>query len=191
MRSHGRRVKLRYEQLIFMVLRDKPEVVVEIGTWNGIRAKEMFLANPNMTYYGFDLFETASPDTDAHEKNVKAHFSKEQVEARLGIHNATLIRGNTNETFTLWADEHPESVDLVYIDGGHSVETIQSDYMNALKVIKPGGKIVFDDYYEDMPDIDLYGANRVLEQSGRDYHVLPMKDPVVGGGFTKMAVMEL
>ena len=183
---------MRYSQLINIVSKEKPKVVVEIGTWNGLRALEMFDVNPSMAYIGFDLFEEASDYTDSIEKNVKKHFSVKQVMDKLddaGLPSA-LIRGNTNETFTIWADNHKFTVDLVYIDGGHSVETISKDYENALKVIKPGGVIVFDDYYEDI-DVSEYGANVVLQNSGKEYAVLPMADPVVGGGITKMAVMYL
>ena len=182
---------MRYNQLIALVEKHKPEVVVEIGTWDGGRAVEMAKVNPGMEYIGFDLFERASEFSDLTEKNVKPHFSAKQVADRLSEFGMTfsLIRGDTNETFTEWADSYVDKVDMVYIDGGHSVDTILKDYQNAMKVIKDGGLIVFDDYYEDMPDIDSFGANRVLEASGRDFDVLPVKDPVRGGGFTRMAVM--
>lgn len=184
---------MRYSQLIDIVKANKPKVVVEIGSWDGGRAIEMAKVNPDMHYVGFDLFERASEYSDLKEKNVKPHYSARQVMDRLddfGL-KATIVCGDTNETFSSWADANPESVDMVYIDGGHSVDTITNDYKNALKAIKKGGIIVFDDYYEDMPNIDRFGANRVLEASGRDFDVLPLKDPVRGGGFTKMAVMYL
>ena len=184
---------MRYAQLISIVNQSKPNVVVEIGTWNGNRAIEMNRVNEGMSYIGFDLFEDASTATDVKEKNVKKHFFKYIVEKKLAAAGMdfTLIHGDTNETFTEWADEHRNSVDLVYIDGGHSVETITNDYNNALKVLKKDGIIVFDDYYEDMPEseIDKYGANRVLENSSNHYELLSMRDPVAGGGFVRMAVM--
>ena len=182
---------MRYDQLIELVETNKPGVVVEIGTWDGGRAIEMAKANPDMSYIGFDLFERGSEYSDLMEKNVKPHFSAKQVMDRFkdfGL-NAEIVRGNTNDTFSEWADNNPDSVDMVYIDGGHSVETITNDFNNALKCLKKGGFIVFDDYYEEVPNIDRFGANRVLEASGRDFDVLPLKDPIVGGGFTKMAVM--
>ena len=182
---------MRYSQLIGLVKTHKPEVVVEIGTWDGGRAVEMAKANPEMTYIGFDLFERGSEYSDLKEKNVKPHFSVAQVSDRLSRFDMdfTLIRGDTNETFSRWADKRPDFVDMVYIDGGHSVETITNDFNNALKCLKKGGLIVFDDYYEEFPNIDRFGANRVLEASGMDFDILPLKDPIVGGGFTKMAVM--
>lgn len=185
----------RYAQLIELVRQLQPEVVVEIGTWNGNRAVEMAQAAPAMRYYGFDLFEEATPQTDEEEKNVKPHFDRWQVQEALiksGV-AASLVPGNTKESLPKFIALNPElKADLIYIDGGHAVETIRSDFENAKKMVKPGGVIVFDDYYVDMPeeDLDKWGANRVLEEDGCLYERLPIVDPVVGGGGTQLAVVR-
>jgi hypothetical protein len=56
-------VKLRrYAQLTDALSRMACENVVEIGTWNGRRARELSAAalrrNPTVKYHGFDLFES-------------------------------------------------------------------------------------------------------------------------------------
>lgn len=183
----------RYGQLTRIVYDLKPKEVVEIGTWNGERALEMIKVNPDMKYIGFDLFEDATRESDEIEKNVKPHHTLAEVRKKLNGHNVQLIKGNTNSTLSNYANEHQQSADLVYVDGGHSVETIRSDFNNALRLAKPGSVIVLDDYYVDMPesDLDQWGCNRVLEQSGYDYTVLPISDPVKGGGRTKMAMVQL
>lgn len=181
----------RYAQLIELVRKHQPKTVIEIGTWNGGRALEMAMVAPGMKYYGFDLFEQATSQTDEEEKNVKPHHSREQVLEILTKHNvdASLIAGNTNETLPAFARlNQTVKADLIYIDGGHAVETIRSDYENSKKLIKPGGLIVFDDYYVDMDDLDKWGANRVLD--GEDFELLPIVDPVVGGGGTQLAVVR-
>lgn len=187
----------RYQQLATIVRDMKPEAMIEIGTWNGDRAIQMAEAAApiNMAYIGFDLFEYASPETDEAEKNVKPHFKVEDVANRLSGHGITceLVVGNTNHSFPKWLQDHPDvTVPLVYIDGGHAVETIRNDFRNAVCCIQEGGLIVLDDYYEEMPDeeLDKWGCNRVLEQSGYEYEVLPVSDPVKGGGVTKMAVVR-
>jgi predicted O-methyltransferase YrrM len=37
-------------------------------------------------------------------------------------------------------------VDLVYVDGAHTYQFVKSDIENALKMLRPGGSIVFDDF---------------------------------------------
>jgi len=185
----------RYAQLIDIVKQLKPKTVIEIGTWNGVRAVEMHKASPGFKYVGFDLFESATDETDEYEKNVKPHHHAEDVSKMLnkaGI-DALLFAGDTNETFPTFLGTFPnQKIDLIYIDGGHAVGTIKSDFECALKAIAPGGMIVLDDYYEDMPDenIEKWGCNKVLERSGLMFDVLPIGDPVKGGGVTKMAVVR-
>lgn len=183
----------RYEQLIEIVAQHKPNNVMEIGTWRGERALQMKNASPDMSYLGFDLFEDASHETDMHEKNVKPHHSIEEVGKFLQSNNldAMLVKGNTNETIPAFIEENPDyKADLIYIDGGHAVETIQNDLNNAYKVLAPDGVIVLDDYYEDMPNTDLekWGCNTVIEKL--NFELLPVADPVNGGGKVKMAVIR-
>lgn len=185
----------RYQQLIDIVKERQPKKVVEIGTWNGERAIQMNQASPGIEYMGFDLFEFATPETDSEEKNVKPHHTTASVGKRLkeaGM-NATLTAGNTRDTlprFIHMADVNNWKADLVYIDGGHSVETIESDLTCALCIVKKGGVIVLDDYYIDGIDVEKYGCNLPLEKSGLEYKVLPIADPVAGGGATQMAVIQ-
>jgi len=181
--------KNRYQELIEIVQKRKPERILEIGTWNGNRAIE--LCQFGASYVGFDLFETASDETDEIEKNVKAHNSLEDVSERLKAANvnAHLIEGNTRLTLPTYTGE---PFDLAFIDGGHSVETIQSDWQAVRKLMKPGGLVVFDDYYEGMSeeDLDKWGANRVLEAT-LEFTLSDSRDPVVGGGVTRLAYVEV
>lgn len=185
----------RYQQLIDIIKETKPKKIVEVGTWNGDRAIEMNNASPGIEYIGMDLFEFATPQTDSEEKNVKKHHNMADVAKRLkeaGI-KATLLAGNTRETmprFVHMCEVNDWRADLVYVDGGHSVETIDSDFLYARRIVKPGGIIVLDDYYIDGIDTSKYGCNQTLEKSGLSYEVLPIADPVAGGGFTQMAVIQ-
>lgn len=185
----------RYAQLIELVRKLQPERVMEIGTWNGKRALEMHQAAPGLIYYGFDLFEGATAQTDEEEKNVKPHHKIEDVAKMLqdkGV-KAYLVSGNTNESIAAFRAGEAykgEKMDLIYIDGGHAVETIRSDFKHAKEMIKPGGLIVFDDFYTDMSDEELekWGANKVLESE--EFELMPIIDPVQGGGGTQLALVR-
>lgn len=179
----------RYAQINPLIAKVKPKTIVEIGTWNGYRAiemaKEALKHQDKVTYYGFDLFEQANDQTDEAEKNVKPHYTKELVSKFLERFKSehpgfdyVLTAGNTRETLK------PMCVDFAFIDGGHSIETIEGDY----EALKDSKVILFDDYYEGGIDIELYGCNRVIEKL--NHQVLPIGDPVSGGGVTKFVVVE-
>ena len=183
----------RYAQLLDLVSRLKPARLVEIGTWNGDRALQFGKVAPGVEYIGLDLFESANEGTDATEKNVKRHHSVTEVGEKLlkGGMKYRLFSGDSKATMPRYLGEYGEkSADLIFIDGGHSVETIREDFKNSMAAIKPGGLIVLDDYYTDMPseELDKFGAQAVLR--GMPHIVLPIKDLVAGGGFTQMAVVE-
>jgi predicted O-methyltransferase YrrM len=150
----------RYFKLVELVKELQPKHIVEVGTWNGKRATEM-LAVSNAYYTGFDLFEEATPDTDEEEMNVKPHAEMVEIAKRIescGFNKFKLIRGNTRETLPKWIESDDfQPFDFAFIDGGHSVETIKSDYEHIKKAISPGGVIVLDDYY--IPEFEGFGCN--------------------------------
>jgi len=69
-------------------------------------------------------------------------------------------------------------MDFIFIDGGHSTETIQSDWENLQKVISKDTVILFDDYYEKI-DTKNIGCNTVIKkiQDSSKYSI-ELLDPV-------------
>lgn len=183
----------RYNQIEYILSHERPKSILEIGAWKGKRAISMCRAAGCTRYIGFDLFEEASPDTDKLEMNIKPHYTVADVQKKLeaaGI-NATLIKGNTRKTLAEFL-ETGEKVDFAFIDGGHSVETIQSDWDHVKKIVKPGKMVIFDDYYTNIPpglDLNLYGANRVVEKI-KGAAVMPSTDPVHGGGIVHIVLVK-
>ena len=164
--------------------------VVEIGTWNGGRAIEMALSafkNVDAVHYrGFDLFEQATDETDREELNVKQHNALEAVNKRLEEFASKMAENGKKFTFKLVAGntrdtlkgQRFDDVDLAYIDGGHSYETVKSDYeyLSAVPII------VFDDYYSTTNGYEIPGEYRGIidtfkEIEGKRKYVLPSSDP--------------
>ena len=184
----------RYSQVIHCINLFKPTSIIEVGTWNGNRAIDMVKAalahRQKVHYIGFDLFEDATPQTDAEELNVKKHFTVAQVSARLKEVQATnpgftfeLVKGNTRETL-----KQPRVADFAFIDGGHSLDTIRSDY----EAVKGCPAILFDDYYlpdknGKCPDLQKLGCNEIIKDL--PHYVLPILGPIKDGGLTAMALL--
>ncbi len=181
----------RYDQLLTAIDLFKPTTIVEIGTWNGYNAVRMIKQaqkhRKNVKYIGFDLFEEASDETDSEELNLKKHFTVEDVWAYIEKEcpgtKFNLIKGNTNDTLTSL------SADFVFIDGGHSIETIEHDY----NAVKGSSCVIFDDYYVPdsagaCPDINIYGCN-LLVGSIVGARVLPIGSEVKTGGINQMVMV--
>lgn len=152
----------RYYTLLELVRDLQPKHVVEIGAWNGKRACE-FMAVSNCFYTGFDLFEDATKETDAEELNVKAHAELVEVAKRIemaGLNRFALHRGDSKVTVPKWiASDEFQPFDFAFIDGGHSVETINSDFRAIKEAISPGGVIILDDHYT--PENEGFGCNHI------------------------------
>lgn len=180
----------RYSQLNTIIDTVKPTTIVEVGTWNGLRALDMCRTalkhNPNVHYIGFDLFETGTPEIDAAELNAKKRVSLEQVSKTLEGHGFSfeLHEGDTKET--LKNVTVPDDA-FVFIDGGHSIETIKSDYEH----LKHCKTIILDDFYvpnEEGKCVDtkVYGCNEIIK--GDEFLIMPATDPVREGGRVRMAL---
>jgi len=173
----------RYKKLLDIVREAQPRHVVEIGTWNGKRATE-FMAVTDCYYTGFDLFEEATKETDEAELNVKNHNEMVEVAKMIemaGFSKFSLIRGDTKETLPKWENE---PFDFAFIDGGHSLKTIQSDFHHIYERIDDGGIIVLDDYYK--PEVEGFGCN-FLEEMGE---VIDTGDRYVNGHVCLLRVVK-
>lgn len=173
---------MRYTRVLDAVKEKQPKAILEVGTWNGGRAFEMLRLAPGAKYYGFDLFEDATPATDREEMNVKAHFYREVVQKRLEAagFSVELHKGNTRDTLSTF----DKKVDFVWLDGGHSVETIESDWENVRRCLLPDAVVLFDDYYTGGIDTERFGCNKIV--AGLKHEVLPERDKVAGGGFVQI-----
>ncbi len=200
----------RYKQIDLIIDYLKPASIVEIGTWNGDRAIGIAQAALNhhacVHYWGFDLFEHAADDHDERELNVKPHTPFKDVHAKLEMFREhhpgfsfNLIRGDSRLTLhhpdlPVWSHPNFETpvqvtgAELVFIDGGHSVETVENDFYS-LGACK---NILLDDFYSSCdrglcPDISKFGCNQLVEQM--PHWVLPVKDPVAGGGLVQIVAV--
>lgn len=175
----------RYNQLIDIAIERKIDTFLEIGAWKGKRAVFLDRVRPGLRYYGFDVWEEGTPELDENELNGKERVSAESVSDMLREHNITyeLYRGLTKDTLPKFAKTHQQAIDMIFIDGGHSHETIKNDFHWAKQMIKPDGCIIFDDYYLSGPPeiIDKWGCRGVLEEQEKgNYYILNKADQMSG-----------
>lgn len=128
----------------------KPKTICEIGTHSGKSANQFvrYCAQyvPDLSYIGYDAFELVANDVDfaKQERNGKGHGVKRKAMQYLNHQQKSfpqftykLVEGFTQDTLK------EDVYDFVYIDGGHSYETVMHDYNK----VKDSKVIVFDDYH--------------------------------------------
>lgn len=194
----------RYKKLAAMVRHYSEGLetftIVETGTWNGGRAIEMALTafeNVDVVHYrGFDLFEQATDETDELELNVKQHNALAAVTERLEHFAERCKEAGKTFTFELYAGNTKETmkegryddVDFVFIDGGHSLDTVQNDY----SYVKDCPVVVFDDYYSkkdgELPEEHTGIIETFKAIEGGKKNVIPSDDQTAFGGTVHLAV---
>lgn len=145
--------------LIDLVLKVKPEVIVEIGVWGGKSFVPMacvLKAYNKGKAYGIDPWSNqASIQYVQNDSNI-AYWGKVDHEA---VQQA-LVR----KIYEFDLDKHVElikstsmdappiyNIDILHVDGNHSEETSYYDVMKWVPLVKKGGWIIFDDmtWYEN------------------------------------------
>lgn len=174
----------RYVNLFRTIYECRCSDLVEIGTWNGIHAQQMIAVASarsrldSVRYTGFDLFEDLT-DQQFSQEFSKRPPSYQEVLSRLQETGAqiTLHRGNTRETLPR-ATAVLERADLIFIDGGHSIETISADWDAVRRAMGPHTTVLFDDYYPDpRPELDGLGCQTIIDALDRGRYEVEVLEP--------------
>lgn len=156
-------MNLRYQNLISAVedaltnsKKSKPFRILETGSHDGTKARQMIdraasFGRKAIEYTGFDFFETLTPEQIYAEYLVHPpvrtlESCKDNIERNSKATKVTLFAGDSKDTLKIeWSNVDP--VNVIFINGGHSLNTIQSDIELALKIADQNTEIVINHYY--------------------------------------------
>ena len=159
------------DNFLSLVEEYKPKNVLEIGVFCGVTSRnicELLKTNygSDFRYYGLDLYgSTKTSSVDEIEpkflenqkfsnplKTIYYNFiKKENLNSKISVQNflkkfsqnIELIEGDTRVTL----EKVPLSeIDFVFLDGGHSYDTVLSDLQKLYYNMKNNSKIVCDDF---------------------------------------------
>ena len=142
----------------------KPASVFEFGTYNGATTLQIAMNTPeNCRIVTLDV----PPDsTDAAELEVGEidHFLA-QKQGAFNVEVGSFFKSSpyAEKVTQIWGDSmkvdlsaYAGAMDIVYVDAGHTYPYMKSDTENALKMIAPGGIIIWHDYNQVLhPDVTL------------------------------------
>jgi Methyltransferase domain len=119
----------------------------------------------DLTFLGYKAELSKRPPTEG-EVNMLLHSTKAQIK---------LFRGNTLESLPRSVPSLP-LMDFIFIDGGHSVETIQSDWNEIQKLIGEKTVVIFDDYWRNRIDAGCKSIVDSIDKSMYEVTILPEVD---------------
>jgi hypothetical protein len=124
---------------------------VELGCYKGKSTSfigvEIHKRKRDINFFAIDSFQGATNSTDANE--IKAYEGISEIEESY-TYNVSLI-GNKIKTIVSLTDEAAQyfddgSVDVVFVDGGHSYEVVKADILAWLPKVKKGGILAGHDF---------------------------------------------
>jgi predicted O-methyltransferase YrrM len=166
-------LKNGFDQIFIDLIKEKkPKIFLEIGVFTGVTARNVcellsLINNNDFSYYGIDLFEDYKeaiskefiPKFLSENQNfsnplksfVYNFLLKEKLNSLSSVSNflkkfksnIRLIKGNSLE---ILPKIDLKMFDMIFVDGGHSYETVKYELGYILKNIKNNCLVVCDDY---------------------------------------------
>lgn len=189
--KYGHRPPRRYREILTYIATHDVRSILEIGVYTGARAMEMICAarihHPasSIEYIGFDVFEEMTPELCQKEFS-KMPLSQETIRTYLTQSKASidLRKGYSQETIPTFTAQRKKPIDFIFIDGGHAIETITSDWNNIQKLMQPNTMVVFDDYYTSPPETVMgIGCQTLIDTLDRK--VYNVRIGTISDSFTK------
>jgi len=185
-------LKNGYDQIFIDLIKEKrPKVFLEIGVFTGVTARNVcellsLINKNNFFYYGIDLFEDYQeaiskefiPKFLSENQNfsnplkslVYNFLLKEKLNSLKSVsnflkkfeNNVKLIKGNSLEVLP---KIDLKIFDMIFVDGGHSYETVKSELSHILKNVKNNCLVVCDDYTL----LETPGVKKAIDEAIIDY----------------------
>ena len=160
----------------------KPKNFLEVGVFQGVTSRNIceklnIINDGNFLFHGIDLFEDTNKTLDNKEMTIK--HNKLSNPFKHLIFNINLKKDlHSIESIYKFLDKFKDSIhlykgfsdtelpkvglseiDMIFLDGGHSYDTVSSDLSLILKEIKKGKVIICDDY-----DQKTYGVKKAVDE---------------------------
>ncbi len=119
--------------------------IFEFGTFRGAMTLNLALNFPGSQIFTYDLDPASIPDQDeTHAEITRQHFAAERMEFEEVSHSAQVIPLHGDSRKFFWEETDLKTVDLAFVDGGHDMETLKADTINALCMAD--GCVAWHDY---------------------------------------------
>lgn len=149
--------------------------ILEIGVFNGnfalriIATASEFTGPQTINYSGIDLFKFKFSDEIKFNEIALTPDKKSDVQKTLELTGANINLFEGFSDIILPQLVGVQLFDLIIIDGGHSYDTVKSDFLNSTKLLSDKGCIIFDDYTNLRGEtIGKFGINRVIREIDRN-----------------------
>jgi len=136
--------------------------VFEFGTFRGRTTYNLALNSPSVVT--IDIGSNKNLDEVPEGKSYPSYISGELLKGSKVESKVEQIVGDSTKVDL---SSRYKTFGLVLVDGGHSYEVCRSDTVNALRLVRNGGIIVWDDYSSYWPEVQ-----KVINEFALKYDML-------------------
>lgn len=154
--------------LVYFLVRLRPSVVLEIGTYMGHTTRAIAENCPDALVHTLDLPEdfNLAADPAALEKDDHHLIGKRVVGREFkGLPCAARIRQHFGDS-AVWDFRHVAGATFFLIDGAHTYDYVKNDTLKCMEICPSGGFYLWHDVDDRHPGVVQYMAE--LRASGRD-----------------------
>ena len=175
--------------LLDQIYKNRPKNFLEVGVFQGVTARNVCevlkeIYQNEFKYIGIDLFTSSNLRFDNKEgtlkhsmisnpfKNFYFNFlRKENLNSKKAVSRLLKKFNNNISLYEGYSDKILNSIDISYIDmvfldGGHSYETVKKDLKILITKLKKNKIIICDDY-----DLKNYGIKRAVDEFKSEYKI--------------------
>ncbi|WP_200374272.1 class I SAM-dependent methyltransferase [Thiocystis violacea] len=148
-------------------------LIAEVGVAFGDFSEFLITELRPARFFALDLFDLDQYETVWGRPSAECFGNRSHLDYYRSrfAHLSDLVEIEVGPSRELLAGHADESLDLIYIDAGHSYEEVKADAAQAARKVKPSGQLIFNDYTLSDPFSDVeYGVvqavNELLEAGG-------------------------
>ena len=179
------------------IYKNRPKNFLEVGVFQGVTARNVCevlkeIYQNEFKYIGIDLFSSSNLAYDNKEHTLKHskisnpfknfYFNflrKEDLNSKKAVSRLLKKFNNNISLYEGYSDKILNSIDISYIDmvfldGGHSYETVKKDLKILITKLKKNKIIICDDY-----DLKSYGIKRAVDEFRLDYKIEMINERIV------------
>ena len=183
--------------LLDQIYKNRPKNFLEVGVFQGVTARNVCevlkeIYQNEFKYIGIDLFSSSNLLFDKKEKTLKQskisnpfknfYFNflrKENLNSKKAVSKLLKKFNNNISLYEGYSDKILNSIDISYIDmvfldGGHSYETVKKDLKILITKLKKNKIIICDDY-----DQKKFGVKRAVDEFRLEYKIEMVNERIV------------
>jgi len=159
--------------------------IFEFGTFFGSTTLNLALNSPDdAEIFTFDLprdeaLAAVRTEPDTRVASERLAYGSQDFE---GMPCASKIRQLTGNSREFDFSRFHNSIDLVFIDGGHDYETVKSDTWNALRMVKQGSPACI--FWHDYRNPECPDNTAFLDELSREYDLTHIEETMLVFWFT-------